>query len=314
VPAPPDSWTEEELYRDATRARGLFVKERLAAVSDERLIYQELHREHAIVAQDLLVATNNLLAITAASLGDRKRLQLARYMAVPPISLDDLDTLTGGNFEAWVGQTTEAGERPTATAFQAAAEIIAKRVDTARAPWASRASQKPTTNELKAFITWAASLPASQGVATKRRNLRAALQEDLTRQALAAARYQSVVLGRTFTDPIAQMLPGTYSARSRALRRTSMDVPVRLRDGHPSGHQFLAIECKVSNSALNSRKRLLEVSRKRQVWDNAGLRYRYRTAAVLAGVFDVDRLSEVQEDGVMIVWEHRLQDLTRYVR
>lgn len=73
-------------------------------------------------------------------------------------------------------------------------------------------------------------------------------------------------------------------------------------------------EAKVSNSALNSRKRLLEVLRKRERWDASGKLYRFRTGAVLAGVYDVRRLTEAQDAGVFLFWEHRLADLTAFLR
>jgi hypothetical protein len=93
-----------------------------------------------------------------------------------------------------------------------------------------------------------------------------------------------------------------------------MDVPIRLKANHATGQVFIAVECKVSNSSLNSRKRLLEIRSKRETWDSSGLPHRFRTAAVLTGVFDVGRLIETQDTGVLIFWEHRLQDLTEFLQ
>jgi hypothetical protein len=115
------------------------------------------------------------------------------------------------------------------------------------------------------------------------------------------------------TNPTVQMDPATYANTARKLARTSMDVPIRMRDGSATGLEFLAIECKVSNSSLNSRKRLIEVTRKREVWDSSGAAYRFRTAAVLSGVFTVSRLIETQRTGVLLFWGHRLEDLTAYL-
>jgi hypothetical protein len=42
--------------------------------------------------------------------------------------------------------------------------------------------------------------------------------------------------------------------------------------------------------------------------------YRFRTGAVLAGVYDVRRLTEAQDAGVFLFWEHRLADLTAFLR
>lgn len=151
-------------------------------------------------------------------------------------------------------------------------------------------------------------------VATARRIESSARQEEAIRAAAVAARYESVSPPGTLTDPINQMPPGSFATGTRRLSGTNMDVPIRLREGHPTGLLFLAVEAKVSNSTINSRKRLLEVTRKRETWDASGQIYSFRTAAVLAGTFDVPRLLEAQEAGVMIFWEHRLEDLTAFLR
>lgn len=148
---------------------------------------------------------------------------------------------------------------------------------------------------------------------TTRRGERSQRQEDLTRTAAKAAGYNPVTPPGTLADPVTEMRPGTYSEKSRRLLGTNMDVPIRLERNHATGQLFLAIECKVSNSSLNSRKRLLEINSKRETWDSSGVAHRFRTAAVLAGVYDAARLVEAQNAGVLIFWEHRLQDLTAFL-
>ena len=76
----------------------------------------------------------------------------------------------------------------------------------------------------------------------------------------------------------------------------------------------MAIECKESNSSINSRKRLFEVSDKRTRWDASGrLPNLNRTVAVLAGVYDLGELAAAQQRGIYVVWEHRLADLTAFL-
>jgi hypothetical protein len=312
VPRPPASWTESELKRDAAEARRRFVRERRSALKREQTSYAGWLAEYASSARALLAASSDLRKLTGHVLEDREFLNLARYLAVPPISLDDLDTLTDSCFGLWVGQKTERGIRPSKRDFTAAAGIISARIDKQRAPWLA-AARNPTKAEREAFVNGAASIPAMNRLTTTRRGERSRLQEDLTRAAVAAADYVSVKLPGTLRDPVQDMEPATYSEHSRRLAGTNMDVPVRLKANHPTGQLFLAIECKVSNSSINSRKRLLEVNSKRETWDSSGLPHRFRTAAVLAGVFDVARLVELQNAGVMIFWEHRLKDLTAFL-
>jgi hypothetical protein len=312
VPAPPGTWTEQELKADAAHATRLFVQDRLAALKVERETYAEAHRQYAGAVRDLLAATDDLSDITGDSLKDRTRLGFARQLAVPPISVDDLDTLTDSIFGNWLGQTTDKGMRPSDDAFDEAARIISERIDRDRAPWLD-ANRSPTSAERETFIEWAAAGPAAGVVLTSRRSGASARQEEATRAAAKAAGYKEVTPPGTLNDPIKQMEPATYASASRKLSGTNMDVPVRLKQNHPTGQLFLAIECKVSNSSLNSRKRLIEVARKRDVWDHSGLPYSFRTAGVLSGVFSVERLVEAQRTGVFLFWEHRLSDLTNFL-
>lgn len=313
MPRPPASWTEDELKRDAAEARRRFVKERRSALAREQKAYASWLGDYASTVRDLLAASNELLGLTGSVLAERQFLNLARYLAIPPISLDDLDTLTDSCFGSWVKQTTERGVRPTDREFAAAAGIISERLDEGRAPWLA-AGRKPTKAERGTFVNWMASIPAMNRLATTRRGERSRCQEDLTRAAVKTAGYRPATTPGTLSDPVKDMEPGTYSEKSRRLLGTNMDVPVRLKSNHATGQLFLAVECKVSNSSLNSRKRLLEVNSKRETWDSSGLPHRFRTAAVLAGVFDIARLVEAQNAGVLIFWEHRLQDLTAFLR
>lgn len=312
MPRPPGSWTQQELEADAHHARAEFVKVRLAALASERQSYLGAHKEYAQAVDALLQATNDLRSMTGSSLHDRAALGLARQLAIPPISVDDLDTLTDSCFGQWLGQTTDRGVRPSSAEFNQAAKLISDRLDTDRMPWVA-AGRAPTQQERRLFVEWTAAGPAIGRVLTERRSSASARQEAGTRAAAQAAGYKPIAPPGTLNDPIKQMQAGSYATASRKLNGTNMDVPVRLSDAHPTGLLFLAIECKVSNSSLNSRKRLNDVRVKREVWDNAGTLYQFRTAGVLAGVFSLERLTEAQKGGVLIFWEHRLTDLTKYL-
>lgn len=313
MPRPPQAWTENELHRDADAARRLFISDRLAALRRERAAYEVGIATHARAVLELLSRTSDLRRLDGNSLEQRAVLDIARYVVVPPISLDDLDTLTDSSFGRWVGQTTDRGVRPSDHAFRAAAKIISERLDRARAPWL-KAKRSATAVERDAFARATASIRAMGAIQTARRMESSAQQEKSARDAARKAGYKAVVPPATLTDPIEEMPPGSYATASRRLAETNMDIPIRLPDGHGTGLVFLALEAKVSNSALNSRKRLLEVLRKRERWDASGKLYRFRTGAVLAGVYDVRRLIEAQDAGVFLFWEHRLGDLTAFLR
>lgn len=77
----------------------------------------------------------------------------------------------------------------------------------------------------------------------------------------------------------------------------------------------LAIECKVSNSAVNSFKRVNhEALGKARRWltqfGTAGV----VSAAVLSGVFNPENLVAAQQGGLCLFWSHRLEDLGEFIK
>jgi Holliday junction resolvase len=88
------------------------------------------------------------------------------------------------------------------------------------------------------------------------------------------------------------------------------DVVATLRDG-----RVLAIECKVSNSAVNSYKRVVhDTGGKATIWYDQFGRANVIAAAVLNGVFSPSNIESVQNDkSVSLFWDHRLDDLKNFV-
>jgi len=78
----------------------------------------------------------------------------------------------------------------------------------------------------------------------------------------------------------------------------------------------MAIECKVSNSTVNSYKRLVhDTGGKAAHWYNQLGRAQVIPCAVLSGVYSTANLADVQESkGVYLFWQHRLTDLAAFVK
>ena len=76
----------------------------------------------------------------------------------------------------------------------------------------------------------------------------------------------------------------------------------------------MAIECKVSNSFVNSIKRLNnDAAVKAGVWrDEFGARG-VVPVAVLSGLFERHHLADAQSRHLMLIWAHRLDDLTNWI-
>lgn len=87
------------------------------------------------------------------------------------------------------------------------------------------------------------------------------------------------------------------------------DVVVRLWDG-----RVMPIECKVSNSQVNSIKRLTnDAAVKARIWIEDLGRNNVVPAAVLSGVFGLRHLIEAQERGLALFWAHSPDELLSFV-
>lgn len=87
------------------------------------------------------------------------------------------------------------------------------------------------------------------------------------------------------------------------------DVVVRLHDT-----RLMAIECKVSNSATNSVKRLNnDAAVKAEYWIKQFGTAQVVPAAALAGVFKVLNLEQAQARGLSLFWSHDLDKLGAFI-
>ena len=103
--------------------------------------------------------------------------------------------------------------------------------------------------------------------------------------------------------------PGEYCGESR-VAGTRADVVARLKNG-----DIMLIECKVSNSAVNSYKRVVhDTGGKSAHWYNALGKASTIPCAVLGGVFARQNLEQVQNADVYLFWQHRLDDFAHYVK
>jgi hypothetical protein len=95
--------------------------------------------------------------------------------------------------------------------------------------------------------------------------------------------------------------PGEF-CRESTLGKRKADFVVGLWDG-----RVLAVECKVSNSATNSIKRLNnDAAVKASDWRRDFGERQVVSAAVLSGVFKLRNLEDAQAQGLTLFWAHEL--------
>ena len=119
------------------------------------------------------------------------------------------------------------------------------------------------------------------------------------------------------------------SGLRKATTRTAIDTVDLLRRGEFSREavffgrvdflistwddRLMPVECKISNSALNSMKRLREIDIKAAFWMH-DLGAQVVPTAVLSGVFELGPLRSTQERGVTLFWGHNLPELGDWIR
>jgi hypothetical protein len=292
-------WSEEELRRASAEAVEHFIENRL---SEPTRKYEELLSESIRQVKELFRLSSDLTALDGQLFADNPSLlDAVRFVAGPPISQDDLRTLTG--IKPPRSSITEEDGKEVA-------KIALRTLDRMRFPWIAE-GRPARRSERQTAVRWTAGVWAIELIRTWRRGDASKAQETAVAELLGSVGYERIAIKppRNIGPGDFDRFPrGTYTGEIR-LDGRKCDVPVRLRDG-----RILAIECKVSNSEVNSIKRLVrEIGGKADAWKNsfgAGV----VTVAVLSGVFGLTTLLEAQRShGVHIVWEHDLAPLRAHL-
>lgn len=295
----PPLWTKEQLEADRLNAVGLFRKERMEEPLED---YLEAFDEYQGYIEELLETTVDLSQLEGTALEvltDPHLLAAFRYLAAPPISADDLKVLAYASLAK--GQLKKKPED-----VQRLVEIVRLVLDRRRFSWVVE-RREPTEAERGAAVMASAALMAASRVQTNRRTLGKEQQEALVKQALTGLGLKEVP-PRDIPNVSLAPSAGEFCGES-ILGSRKGDIIVRLWD-----QRVMPIECKVSNSYLNSVKRLNnDAAVKAGSWKtDFGLRQVVPTA-VLGGVYKLHNLVDAQERGLTLFWAHDLKPLTDWI-
>jgi hypothetical protein len=299
----PRWWTASELAADAAEAKAAFRRRRLDEPKDRYLEeFESLHRANSELIQLLpqLLADPVDPGLIARVLREVDLRMALRYLGAPPISSDDLQTLA----ECRLAWTRIKADPQRAGRIR---DVLVRILDPKRFPWIEQ-GREPTEHEVAAANLASSVLGAAQRVQTGRRSDEKRELEDKVASVLAAANLQEMTRRRIGNIARDGLAPGQY-ARHCVVGEDEADIVVGLFD-----HRLLALECKASNSELNSRKRInKEIGQDAQNWLRRFGSDQIVPAAAIQGVFKPEYLAAAQALGVAIFWSHRLSDLAEFV-
>jgi XamI restriction endonuclease len=298
---PPPRWSSEQLDHERAIAIERFREERMREPLERYLdLFDERRGQVEILLETLIDIDLEQIdddTVTGA-LTNPALLEAFRYLPGPPISRDDLKEL------AQTSLSVKALKNPTNA--RAVVRTVLAGLDRRRFPWVSE-EREPTEAERTTSIVASAALIASQRRATERRNEGKALQEASVFAALESVGFTRVATRHIHTLAEAPG-PGEFCSES-LLGTRKADVVVRLWDT-----RVLAIECKVSNSATNSIKRLNnDAAVKAGVWLDQFGTEQLIPAATLTGVFKLGNLVSAQERHLTLFWAHDLATMTDWI-
>lgn len=294
----PPRWSEAEFEEQLAVASAAFREERLREPVEQ---YREVFDGYAARVRALLTGTNNLTSWDDAFeivLQEDVGLDALRYLAGPPISADDLKTLA----EASLASSRLRNDPEMAARVL---DVVLKSLDAKRFPWVAE-QRSPDQAELSAASLASASLMAMQRVLTDRKNVAKTKQERQVADYLTEIGLTEVDRREISTHSDAPD-PGSFCGES-LFGEDKADLVAHLFDG-----RLMPIECKVSNSATNSVKRLKEAYNKAARWLDAFGKRQTVPGAVLSGVFKRHNLVQAQEAGLTIFWAHNLNPLGEFI-
>lgn len=296
----PPTWTAEQLEADRLHSRQLFREERMREPLEEYLDRFEDARD---AFETLLETTVDLTQLSEKAVEIVTNVELLvalRYLPGPPVSADDLKVLA---------ETSIAPKQLKSNPALALkiVETIMLGLDRRRFPWLVPSEHRPATEEERSSaILASAALLATRRVETVRRNLGKLNQEQKVKETLREAHFEEVKIKKI--EHLSKSPPAGRFCGETLLGSRKADIVVGLWD-----LRTMAIECKVSNSAVNSIKRLNnDAEAKARTWrQNFG--EQIVPVAVLSGVYDLTSLQRAQENGVFLFWSHDIEKLHEWI-
>ncbi len=225
-------------------------------------------------------------------------LAVLRRLLAPPQSQDQFKLLCP---EYSKDQENKAGRIRAARAKAIGLSILEWR-DRELTRWLDE-NRHPSADEIREAAETVALLMTAQSAVTNQRTLLAAKQESAVTSLLNSkgwTKRTAPLISQSF-----QLSAHEFMHKTRFATKTgTQEVDIACGLG---GSVILAMECKATNDATNSIKRINDVLKKARAWQTHWGNF-VKTAALLQGVIAYKDVHRLLDEEVSVFWSHRLDD------
>lgn len=218
----------------------------------------------------------------------------------PTVSEDDFKNLSGAG-------TSSASRFRDGELAEATLDYLARNINTDVFPWVA-SGMEPTDEQRHAACVAIAALVADQKTKTYMRGGSSKAQENIVRETLVSECGMSPVEGHDFRLSADGPARGQVFERETKVAGTKADIVLGLFDG-----RIMCLECKVSNSEVNSFKRLNHEAVDKVFKWRAAFGEQCVSGAVLQDCFKTANLVSAQDAGAFLFWSSDLSPLVEFV-
>lgn len=293
----------EENRRNAEIARKLYIEsaDSIGEAKDWSVATATI-RENVIAA---LAASKDLRDFPAALSEDAAHMLVFRHLLAPPKSQDQFKLLCG----VWSKGSEKSGRPQGREAVDAISSTLRKWMDVDIAPWLG-SGRDPTAEERNLLVERVVSFIAPKLTDTQRRTRLSAEQERSVVDLLKGLGWKQ--LPSATIDTRAAVPPKHFMNKTRFATATTTAQEVDIACGF-NGSYVAAVECKVTNDATNSVKRINDVLKKSAAWKSHWGSF-VEPAALLQGVINPEDVQRLTDEGVRVFWSHDLGSFAEWVQ
>lgn len=293
----------EENRRNAELARKLYIEG--ADPEGEATDWAASLAEIRLKVVSALTASRELRDIRSSLEEDGSHMLIFRHLLAPPKSQDQFKLLC----DEWSKGSEKSGRPQQPGAVHAVSEVLERWMDRAIAPWLA-ANRSPTETERELLIERVISFIAPKLTDTQKRIRLSAEQESAVVRLLMDLEWKQ--LPSVTIDTRAAIPSKHFMNKTRFATATTTAQEVDIACGFASSY-VAAMECKVTNDATNSVKRVNDVLKKAAAWKSHWGSF-VETAALLQGVIKPDDVQRLTDEGVKVFWSHDLDAFAEWVQ